>query len=237
MTTPVSGFGGGDYELLSLGSGQLSSVPFLGYRLRESHLDTADTEPYIRAPQRWIAVAGSTALIDVPTFDRYQPFAQLLDQDSTSELITSIHEALASFPCDGVNRDMLARSTLTALVRGRDFQALVWDYAVRICATGPTATALKLLFADFSPQSRANTVQGRPGLLKTALDVFYPEIRQRYIPKEAEYIATAHREQAGASHRRLAALAAKRKPAPATSPAPSPATDPAPGPDGSSDVK
>ena len=236
MTTPASGFGGDDHELLSLGSGQLSDVPFLGYRLRESHLDTADTEPYIRAPQRWIAVARSTALIDVPIFDRYQPFAQLLDQDSTSELITSIPEALWSFPCDEVNRDVLKPSSLTALVRGRDFQALVWDHAVRICAAGSVATALKLLFADFSPQRRASTVQGRPDLLKAALDVFRPEIRQRYIPKEAEYIETAYHEQAAASHSELAARAAKRKSAQATSPAPRPAADPPPGSDGSGDA-
>jgi hypothetical protein len=226
MTTPASGLGGDDNELIWSGANGLTHVPFLGYRLRESHLDTASTQPYIRAPQRWIAWARTTVEIDVFTFDRYQPFAQLLEQDSTSELITSTPEALASFPCDEVTRHRYPPTGLTVHVRGRDFQALVCDSNIHICASRTVATALKLLMDDFSPQIRASTVKGENDLLEAALAVFRPEIRQRYIPRANEYVTIADREVAEARQDQLRERVAKRKRNQGTSPALGPTTDP-----------
>jgi hypothetical protein len=225
VTTPASGFGGDDRELLSLGSAGLSRVPFLGYRLRESHLDTAETDPYIHAPQRWIAETKFQAVIDVLTFNRYQPFKRLLNQDSTSEIVTSMPpEVVTSWPDDARRFGWFSHepSGLVAFLRGNDFQALVDDSGVRICAASTVATALRLLFDDFSQEIRARTVQARPTVLREALAVFRPEIRQRYIPRAEEYVADANSEVSAANRKRLAEIAARRRP----QVIPPPATDP-----------
>ncbi|MBB3753793.1 hypothetical protein FHT44_006315 [Mycolicibacterium sp. BK634] len=174
---------GDDYTHIPLGSGQLSNMPFLGYRLRESHLDTASTEPYIRAAQRWIAVWRSgdaiMAQIDVPVFNRYQPFAQLFTEDSDSEFTNSIPSDIASW----LPSHYREPKGLPVVVRGNSFQALVSECSVDLYAGSTVAAAIKLLIHHFSEEMRRRIVHERSGLLEEALEHFRPEIRELYIPE------------------------------------------------------
>jgi hypothetical protein len=219
MTTPATGPGGSDVnaELMTFSAAEFSHVPVLGYRLRESHRENADSVPYVPAPQRWMAVTTSKVIIDVPQFDRCKPFAQLLDDASTSEIVKSASAELAANWQD--HQEAIAKlkpkpKGIAVAVRGNAFQALVWAHGALISAAGPVATALKLLIADFSLETRARLVLAQPSALEKALNVFQPDVRDHYIPDADEYVAQAYSEVSDvtkASQLKLGALAHKRK--------------------------
>ena len=102
----------------------------------------------------------------------------------------------------------------------------MWDHAVQIYAGSTVAAALKLLIHDFSAEMPTRIVQERSDLLEAALEVFRPEIRQRYIPQADDYVATTNREAAEANQDQLRKRVAEQKRAQAPSTTPQPTSAP-----------
>lgn len=76
MANPATESDGGSViaELMIVNGAEFSHVPALGYRLRMSHRENADSVPYVPTPQRWMGVTTSEVIIDVRLFGWCRPF-------------------------------------------------------------------------------------------------------------------------------------------------------------------
>jgi hypothetical protein len=216
VSDPATASGGSNPTavLMTLSAVEFVDVPMLGYRLRKSYRENADTVPYVPAPQRWTAVFAAAVIINLPLFDRCKPFAQLFNSPTTSKIVASASEELA--------KNWQAHTTTIAQLRpqpagdavvvgGNDFQAMVWAGGALISAAGSVATALKLWIAGFSLEARKKLVYAQSTTLEEALAVFRPEVRSLYIPRADEYVTQAKDEAICESQKQLAERAGKRR--------------------------
>lgn len=200
MTDAATESGGGDAvaEVIKFSADGVSQAPVLGYRLRVSHSVSSDSEQRVPMMQRWIVKTSSAVTIDVHLFHRCRPFDELLgDRVSTSEVVPSAAAELAdnwTIPEEIRAQLQPEPAGMAVLVCGTNFKALVWADGMLISAVGPVATGLKLLIANFSPEARSENVKAEPDILKEALDVFLPEVRNQYISHENDYMAQAYHE-------------------------------------------
>lgn len=169
-----------------MSAAELSTLPILGYRLPKPQLTSAATQPD-KMLQPWIAATSSTTVIDVYSFDRFRPFAQLFRQSSTSTIVPS---AAATGHPEASRVHIGSKPAGTGVVVcGDDFDALAWAHGAIISAKGPTAVALYLVIGQLTPQVIYELIETYPRGVEQALDVFNPE-----IPFAPEYKDAAHRQ-------------------------------------------